>query len=508
MNTAKSRKTLLIKCAVGASAILLLLWLLFPNERYQQLSGSQSNTGVAEQQQQQRPSVEHQGNTVMTPDPKTESSADPTTSSSTSPSSPDSEHCSTPHPGRPLIQYALMIDAGSSGSRIHVYRFNFCREQPELEDEVFYPIEPGLSSYKDDAEGAAKSLDELMQVALDKVPADLHHCTPIELKATAGLRLLGESRSKKILDAVRTRLETQYPFPIAGGENGIEIMDGKDEGVYAWITVNYLLGSLKKGGSAAVFDLGGGSTQIVFEPTFDDESAMAEGEHKYLLDYGESQYTLYQHSYLGYGLNEARKRIKNEMIETWKDEAERSGHVYHPCLPANHTETITYGDDDKKMTLIGTGAGHAQCRGVVERVFNKDKICALSPCAFDGMYQPPITETFTARDLYVFSFFYDLTQPLGMPSEFSVQELAELTESVCSGETQPFKHVPDAIEALMNKPDYCLDLTYIHGLLRIGYDVPPERLVRTAKKIRGAETGWCLGASIAMIDEAQICQVN
>ena len=65
MNTAKSRKTLLIKCAIGASAILLLLWLLFPNERYQQLSGSQSNTGVAEQQQQQqqRPSAEHQGST-------------------------------------------------------------------------------------------------------------------------------------------------------------------------------------------------------------------------------------------------------------------------------------------------------------------------------------------------------------------------------------------------------------------------------------------------------------
>ncbi|KAI8140111.1 nucleoside phosphatase GDA1/CD39 [Fennellomyces sp. T-0311] len=404
-----------------------------------------------------------------------------------------------------------MIDAGSSGSRIHVYRFNYCREQPELEDEVFYPIEPGLSSYKDDAEAAAKSLDELMQVALENVPAELHHCTPIELKATAGLRLLGEGQSKKILDAVRTRLETQYPFPIAGGDHGIEIMDGKDEGVYAWITVNYLLGSLKKGRSAAVFDLGGASTQIVFEPTFASDGAMAEGEHKYLLDYGESQYTLYQHSYLGYGLNEARKKIKEEMIEIWKEEAVRSGHVYHPCLPANHTEQVAWEISKGKtqtVTLVGTGAGHAECRAVVERVFKKDKICALTPCAFDGMYQPPITETFTARDLYVFSFFYDLTQPLGMPSEFSVGELAELTQRVCSGESDPFKHVPNALEALNEKPDYCLDLTYIHGLLRVGYDVPPERLVRTAKKIRGAETGWCLGASIAMIDEAQICQVN
>ena len=70
--------------------------------------------------------------------------------------------------------------------------------------------------------------------------------------------------------AVRNRLETQYPFPVVSDEKeGVVIMDGSDEGVYAWITTNYLLGKI--GGpdhspTAAVFDLGGGSTQIIFEP--------------------------------------------------------------------------------------------------------------------------------------------------------------------------------------------------------------------------------------------------
>jgi len=122
-----------------------------------------------------------------------------------------------------------MIDAGSTGSRIHVYRFNYCKNSPQLEDEVFHHVEPGLSSYPDNPEGAAESLDELVAVALKHVPAELHSCTPVAVKATAGLRLLGVKKSLHILKAVRKRLENKYPFPIIENE-GVAIMDGKDEG--------------------------------------------------------------------------------------------------------------------------------------------------------------------------------------------------------------------------------------------------------------------------------------
>jgi guanosine-diphosphatase len=424
-----------------------------------------------------------------------------------------SDHCSTPHPGKPLVQYAVMIDAGSSGSRVHVYKFNYCKEEPELENEVFEMMEPGLSSYKD-PEAAADSLEQLLQVAVENVPQVMQHCTPIAVKATAGLRLLGTEQSGAILQAVRKRLQEKYPFPIAGGEKGVEIMDGKDEGVYAWITVNYLLGNLKNGAksTSATFDLGGASTQIVFEPEFSiDTEKMLPGDHQYQLDYAHHQYNLYQHSYLGFGLKEARKRIKNQVIKTWQsDDEEPPRKVYHPCLPNGHKETIQWQSETvtKNIDLIGTGAGHAACRGVIEKVFEKEKACPLNPCAFDGIYQPPLTETFGDRDLYVFSFFYDLTQPLGMPMEFSVREFGELANRVCSGDPEVFRHVPNALHVIKNSPDYCLDLTYTHALLRIGYDVPPERLVRTAKKIRDAETGWCLGASIAMIDDNQLCRRN
>ncbi|KAI8337245.1 nucleoside phosphatase GDA1/CD39 [Chlamydoabsidia padenii] len=406
-----------------------------------------------------------------------------------------------------------MIDAGSSGSRVHVYRFNYCQEEPQLEEEVlFHMIKPGLSSYKDDPVAAAHSLDDLMERAVQHVPTELQHCTPIAVKATAGLRLLGKDLSDKILAQVRSLLTTKYPFPIAG-EGGVQIMDGSDEGVYAWITVNYLLGKLKpsqRGSSAAIFDLGGASTQIVFEPVYPTpKEKMADGDHRYRLDYGKGDpYDLYQHSYLGFGLNEARKHIKEAMIDQWKEEAIKTGRVYHPCLPSNHTETITYNNNNSPVDiqLIGTGAGATQCRAVVEKLFGKDRPCTLSPCAFDGVYQPPLADTFKLRDLYVFSYFFDLTQPLGMPLEFSVGELGALTAHVCDGKTEELlKHVP-GVDKTLASPDLCLELTYAYSLLKTGYDMPLERSVKTAQKIRGVETGWCLGASIAMIDGNQLCK--
>ncbi|EIE91234.1 hypothetical protein RO3G_15945 [Rhizopus delemar RA 99-880] len=315
-----------------------------------------------------------------------------------------------------------MIDAGSSGSRVHVYRFSVC-DEPVLENEVFQMLNPGLSHYENNPQEAAASLTELLDIAVQSVPEEKQKCTPIAVKATAGLRLLGAEKSEAILNAVRKLLES-YPFPIAG-DNAIEIMDGKDEGLYAWITVNYLLGKLKNDGqSAAIFDLGGASTQIVFEPTFVNSSRLAEGDHRYQLEYQNGVFDLYQHSYLGYGLNEARKKIKTQIIDMWKGKDQ----VYHPCLPDGYKEQFEY--EKEIVTLIGTGAGHAACRNIIEKIFNKDKLCQTSPCAFDGVYQPLLTETFRNRDLYVFSYFYDLTQPLGMPSEFSVEELGELADRV------------------------------------------------------------------------------
>lgn len=419
-----------------------------------------------------------------------------------------------------------MVDAGSTGSRIHVYKFNNCGAAPELEGEILFKEteridgkSSGLSAYKDDPEAAAKSLDPLLDAALKVIPDTLKGCSPIAVKATAGLRLIGPERSGKILDSVRNRLHTKYPFPIVSKEeNGVAIMDGSDEGVYAWVTVNYLLGKI--GGpdhseTAAVFDLGGGSTQIVFQPSFEGLTSggmpdkLADGDHKYELSFGGQQFNLYQHSHLGYGLMSAREAIHSTLVNdlheqdktdtTWTKQP-----VINPCFSVGMSKTVTVKLDDKhplgatidlNMTAPSTPAP-AQCRRLAERILKKEAECKLAPCSFNGVHQPSIAKTFAREDMYFLSYFADRTTPLGMPDSFTLRELSDLTRSVCGGERRwdVFASVPGALEELRDRPEHCLDLNFMLALTHTGYEMPLEREVRVAKKIKDKELGWCLGA--------------
>ncbi|KAL4766358.1 guanosine diphosphatase [Aspergillus foveolatus] len=453
--------------------------------------------------------------------------------------SPPTTKCSKPYDSsKPLVQYAMMIDAGSQGSRIHVYRFNNCGPTPELEHEEFKQTEPkeggsGLSSYREDAEGAAKSLDPLMAVAMSTVPDEYKSCSPIAVKATAGLRMLGPELSEKILEAVRTRLETVYPFPVVSREKGgVEIMDGKDEGVYAWITTNYLLGKI--GGpdetpTAAVFDLGGGSTQIVFQPTFEKSPSggmpehLAEGDHKYDLQFGGRHFELYQHSHLGYGLMAARDAVHKAIVEAKlasmppDDRSWLKLPISNPCIgPGMEREVkLKYEGEQANHPLApgvtvkmvgpkeGAPSTAAQCRGLTEKILNKDAACTLAPCSFNGVHQPSLEKTFAKEDVYIFSYFYERTQPLGMPDSFTLDELHDLTKTVCAGESawSVFEGIPDALKELRDRPEWCLDLNFQLGLLHTGYEMPLSREVKIAKKIKGNELGWCLGASLPLLSQ-------
>lgn len=138
----------------------------------------------------------------------------------------------TPPPGKKATSYALMIDAGSTGSRLHLYTFSHCDPDPlalpKLEDEGFYTTKPGLSSYAGRPKEAAESLRGLMEHAIEGIPKSERGCTPVAVKATAGLRLLGQRQSDEILKETERWLRNEWPFSVV--EDGVVVMDGRDEG--------------------------------------------------------------------------------------------------------------------------------------------------------------------------------------------------------------------------------------------------------------------------------------
>ncbi|KAI5475639.1 guanosine-diphosphatase [Pseudohyphozyma bogoriensis] len=447
----------------------------------------------------------------------------------------DSKTC-TPPPGKKARSYALMIDAGSTGSRLHLYTFSHCDPSPDalpkLEDEGFFTTKPGLSSYAGKPQEAAESLRGLMQHALDGVPVSERSCTPVAVKATAGLRLLGEKESTAILNAVENWLVDEFPFSLV--EDGVVVMDGKDEGVYAWITINFLLGLIgpenaDPSSSAAIMDLGGASTQIVFEPTFDpsSETQLAKGDHVYDLDFAGSPHVLYQHSHLGYGLMQARRAVHNLVAFSyvwqsapkgksvvWEDLSVKDK-IPNPCMFKGETKQVELdppGRSKVKVTMIGTGAGFEACRRIVDVMIAKDAACEVPPCAFAGVYQPALGEVFSAGKVWALSYFYDRIAPLGLASPFSISALRKLTQDVCAGRNSPtwsrFKGSKEAMEELSDRPEYCLDLTFMYSLLSLGYELEDEREVWMGKKVGDVELGWALGAAIAMIDGHLSCRAE
>lgn len=71
-------------------------------------------------------------------------------------------------------RYAVVFDAGSTGSRVHVFKFEQAHGGDlKLISDTFEQLKPGLSSFADDPQAAVKSLGPLMDVALKTVPKGL-----------------------------------------------------------------------------------------------------------------------------------------------------------------------------------------------------------------------------------------------------------------------------------------------------------------------------------------------
>uniref|UniRef100_A0A8C6E375 nucleoside diphosphate phosphatase n=1 Tax=Moschus moschiferus TaxID=68415 RepID=A0A8C6E375_MOSMO len=343
----------------------------------------------------------------------------------------------------PEVSYGIMFDAGSTGTRVHVFQFSrHPGETPTLTHETFKALKPGLSAYADDVEKSTLGIQELLDVAKQDIPFDFWKATPLVLKATAGLRLLPGEKAQKLLRKVKDVFEAS-PFLV--GDDCVSIMNGTDEGVSAWITVNFLTGSLKTPGrgSVGMLDLGGGSTQITFLPRLEGTLQTSPPSFLTSLQVFNRTYRLYSYSYLGLGLMSARLAVLGG------EEGKPAGSLYQLCA-----------------------------RRVSEILRNK------------------VHRTAEVKDVefYAFSYYYDLAANVGLidaekGGSLVVEDFEIAAKYVCrTAETRP----PPS-------PFLCLDLTYVSLLLQeLGF--PGDKVLKLTRKIDNVETSWALGATFHYID--------
>ncbi|XP_050667206.1 ectonucleoside triphosphate diphosphohydrolase 5 isoform X2 [Leptidea sinapis] len=377
-----------------------------------------------------------------------------------------------------VYHHAVIIDAGSSGSRVLSYKFRvpftvFGPATLDLEDEYFAETKPGLSSYVDDPQKGADTIVQLVKKAEFLTPPEKRRFTPLIVRATAGLRLLSPEKAQQIIDEV-ARAISNLGYDV--GANSVEIMDGADEGIFIWYTIN-LLHNLRGGETMAALDLGGGSTQITYQ--LDEElKGSYPSRDQYVVPAGDN-ITLYTHSYLKLGILAARNGV-------FKMEAGDSNatEIQSVCVdPIVQNERWTYANKlhivsgKYRSESLKRDVVYARCHELVRRY-------VMTTLDWEPS-RPP------SGRVAAMSFFYDVAADAGLidvmkGGTVSVSQYRNSALRACSASN-------------VDQPWACIDLVYIVTLLHDAYKIRDEEPISLFKKVNGHEVSWALGLAYTTV---------
>jgi len=367
--------------------------------------------------------------------------------------------------------YAVVLDAGSTGSRVLAFSFykNPLTGNLVLEHELFHEVKPGLSSFASNPEAGADTITSLLSLAQERIPQDKWSTVPVTLKATAGLRLLPTEQSEALISAVQERMDQ------SGFDNrGVGMMSELDEGVFGWMTVNYLLEQLHNPRKSYVaLDLGGGSTQITFLPKYEKTFSLSPASFLHPIKVFTAPHTIYSHSYLGLGLMAAR-----EAIFKYND-PEGSTSLVSPCMVTTSPTTWEFHGKEYTISPSTTLPGYEACMLEVQAVIDS---LGVDQC-----------EEVPTRKIAAFSYFHDRAVDAGLISPgqsgvVTVQQFLDCAQAACSH------------PAVSQGSFLCVDLSFIAGLLHHGYRLAADAKLGLYKEIHGHQTSWALGAAFNMLE--------
>jgi Golgi apyrase len=453
--------------------------------------------------------------------------------------------------------YIVIIDAGSSGSRVHIYQY----PSKEL-DNVEFPrvsksghkwskkIHPGMSEFASAPKDVGKKhLKQLLKYAEEVVPKSQIPRTPIFVYATGGLRLLKQAESHKILTNACDYITKETDFFLPDCQSHLMVIDGQTEGLFGWLGLNYLIGGIedpeahhhgKNHSTYGFLDMGGASTQIAFVPNYTEIEenksslyrialASLDGKHDQLYD-------VYSKSFLGMGVYEARKKYLTTL------DAKEGSSVEDPCLPKglkidldekknksneddedddvdddddedvddDDDEDVDDNNDDKDgdvmskqsaNTLIGTG-NYDQCAA------------GLVPLLGDISKNKGPDFDFEINHFVGVSEYWDTTDDgFQMGGSFDYEILTSKVRDFCGREWNSIRQNEFPGMSTANLELLCFKASWLLGVVDEGFGFPLEyndttiesgstdissylNPLQSAEEINGVEFSWTLGPAL------------
>jgi len=404
---------------------------------------------------------------------------------------------------------AVLIDAGSSGSRFWIYSWtadssSWQNDVPsDLNAEESYKVEPGIIEYFDDT----TAMEEEFQVGLDNVLAFIQEeedrCQDtgdivLWLMATAGLRTESSDDVKEILDAIGVWFEANAPFDWLFGV----VLSGEEEATYAWIANNYVLGRLGDGDEVGIMEMGGQSFQIAFKPA--DEIIM---DNSFDLELFGTTFRIYAKSWNGFGIDALLDNL-DEMLST--DEGKKflnwNGTAYsHPCLQEGWYDGLS----SKLDWPLAGYYDSVNCSLLLEYFFEQysiSDVCDYNECSIAGAYISDMENI----DIYALSNFYYRVDALnGVDDSLgfspSLSSFSQATEAMCelnitelASQMEDYYPIFDVLECYKSKITYQIESMLpnlgVSGTVTYG----------KAENENGIEGTWLLGALIQIMYSAAV----
>ncbi|KAJ2497969.1 Golgi apyrase [Coemansia sp. RSA 1972] len=408
-------------------------------------------------------------------------------------------------------KYGVVIDAGSSGSRLMIYAWDSSPttasnkwQLPLVErasEHWTHKTSPGISSFADRPHRVGiEHIKPLLDFAQQHIPQQQIAHTPVVLLATAGMRLLPRAHQLQILDTACSYARANYDFMLSDCQDSFQVVSGEVEGLFGWIAVNYLLDDGFNSNSTHGFlDMGGASAQIAFAPA----PAAAAQIHDELatvtlrgVDGTDRSFAVFVATFLGHGTNEARRRYVESLLSSASTDDVPV--IDDPCLAPQLLLPTT----DGRAMLRGLGQ-FSQCVAATEPLLNKTE-CPVKPCLFAGVHAPQID--FGAQKFVgVSEYWYASHDYLGLGGMWDLAQFEQRAHEFCSvpwSEARQRVADRDDVVAVARLQMQCFKAAWLVNVLHSGFRVPRDASpFQSVHNVGDIEVSWTLGALLVRVSQ-------